>query len=391
MKYLIEETTLTGIADAVRQKKGTTDLIQVSNLATEISNIQGGGGDFPSEITIPNTTSGSSANIFNYRNNLNWLIDLKIPIKFLIYDPGFQFSDNATSLVDASHLTFILYGDGCWSNFFGKCQSMINMPKVYFTKQSRYNLQNHFSTNCYLKDIPADYFYVKNENGVADLNTPILSNDVPSSYWNFSSLFSACYSLRNLPKLPFYTPDGIKRTYFSGMFSNCVSLDKVEDFLVPLNMDEFACFNRIFYRCYRLKDFTFATDNGVPKVVNWKSQTIDLSNYVGYAYSTTEITKYNSGISADKEVKDDATYQTLKNDPDWFATNINYSRYNHDSAIRTINSLPDTSAYLATAGGTNTIKFEGASGALTDGGAINTLTEEEIAVATAKGWTVSLV
>ena len=46
MKYLIEEATLTGIADAVREKKGTSDLIQVSNLATEISNIQGGGGEY---------------------------------------------------------------------------------------------------------------------------------------------------------------------------------------------------------------------------------------------------------------------------------------------------------------------------------------------------------
>jgi hypothetical protein len=46
---------------------------------------------------------------------------------------------------------------------------------------------------------------------------------------------------------------------------------------------------------------------------------------------------------------------------------------------------------LATAGGTNTIKFKGIAGSKTDGGAINTLTEEEIAVAAAKGWTVTLV
>ena len=68
-----------------------------------------------------------------------------------------------------------------------------------------------------------------------------------------------------------------------------------------------------------------------------------------------------------------------------------FSRYNHDSAVATINSLPDTSAYLATKGGTNTIKFYGVLGALTDGGAINTLTEQEIAVAAAKGWTVTFV
>ena len=102
-------------------------------------------------------------------------------------------------------------------------------------------------------------------------------------------------------------------------------------------------------------------------------------------------TYYNSGITADKQVVDDATYQALKNDPDWFTIDVNYSRYNHDSAVNTINSLPDTSAYLAANSGTNTIKFKGESGKLTDGGAINTLTETEIAVATAKGWTVSFV
>jgi hypothetical protein len=69
---------------------------------------------------------------------------------------------------------------------------------------------------------------------------------------------------------------------------------------------------------------------------------------------------------------------------------LSYCRYNHDSAVNTINSLPDTSAYLAEKGGTNTIKFRGTLGSKTDGGAINTLTEEEIAVATAKGWTVTL-
>ena len=103
------------------------------------------------------------------------------------------------------------------------------------------------------------------------------------------------------------------------------------------------------------------------------------------------ITSFNSGITADKEVTDATTYAALKNDPDWFTCDVAYSRYNHDSAVATINSLPDTSAYLAANGGNNTIMFTGAAGSATDGGAINTLTQEEIAVATAKGWTVTLV
>ena len=130
-------------------------------------------------------------------------------------------------------------------------------------------------------------------------------------------------------------------------------------------------------------------EDGTPIVVNWKKQTIDLSGNASPS-SITYFTNYNSGITSDKLVDSDETYQTLKNDPDWFSLDYSYARYNKTSAIETINSLPDASAYLATqSSGTNTIKFKGEAGSATDGGAINTMTEAEIAVATAKGWTVS--
>ena len=152
---------------------------------------------------------------------------------------------------------------------------------------------------------------------------------------------------------------------------------------------KYNMFSNVINNTNRLKNFTFnKQEDGTAKIINWINQTIDLSNSIGYSNSFGKryILNYNSGITADKEVKDDATYQALKNDPDWFTQKIGYSRYNHDSAVNTINSLPDVSA-----GTGNTIKFKGESGSATDGGAINTLTEEEIAVASAKGWTVTLV
>ena len=112
-----------------------------------------------------------------------------------------------------------------------------------------------------------------------------------------------------------------------------------------------------------------------------------MSSYVGYALQDGNIISFNSGITTAKKVTDATSYAALKNDPDWYTLDVAYSRYDHDSAVETINSLPDVSG----AGGTNTIKFKGASGSATDAGAINTLTSAEIAVATAKGWTVSLV
>lgn len=177
-------------------------------------------------------------------------------------------------------------------------------------------------------------------------------------------------------------------------FAYCYALDEVRGFRISSATYTSNSFANLVSSCSRLKNMIFAVqDDGTPYVVQWKSQTLDLSSFVGY-FNTgykNNILNYNSGITADKEVTDDATYQALKDDPDWFTADVAYSRYNHDSAVATINSLPDTSAYLATAGGTNTIKFKGAAGSATDGGAINTLTEEEIAIATSRGWTVSLV
>lgn len=47
-KYVIENTTLTAIGDAIRDKAGTTELIKVSELPTAIANIPtGGGSDLP--------------------------------------------------------------------------------------------------------------------------------------------------------------------------------------------------------------------------------------------------------------------------------------------------------------------------------------------------------
>lgn len=213
------------------------------------------------------------------------------------------------------------------------------------------------------------------------------------AYANSSAMFQGCYSLRSIPE------ELLKQIYTSGVtsvgylflnkgFNCCYTLDEIRGFNPQTGALTGNGFDGTFNWCHRIKDMIFATqEDGTPYTCNWKNQTIDLSSYVGYAQSVTNILNYNSGITADKQVTDDVTYQTLKDDPDWFTLDVAYSRYNHDSAVNTINSLPDVSA----SGGTNTIKFKGESGSATDGGAINTLTEEEIAVATAKGWTVTIV
>lgn len=209
--------------------------------------------------------------------------------------------------------------------------------------------------------------------------------------------FAGCYSLREIPSwyYKFKLNENSTSYPYSGYcmynsaFQDCKSLDEITDMPVwrcsttqNNNMFDYA-----FDGASRVKNITFETDNGVPYATAWKNQYIDLTSGVGYASSDSYITGYNSGITYDKRVSDDASYQARKSDPDWWTTKAQYSRYNHDSAVATINSLPDTSAV----GGGNTIKFRSTVGASTDEGAVGNLTDEEIAVAAAKGWTVTFI
>lgn len=281
------------------------------------------------------------------------------------------------------------------SSMFAGCSGVQSIGKMKNLKPS--NIDNIFNGCNRLRYLP------EFEN--LDLTT---INTQP--YASSGQMFNGCSSLREVPE------DFLKKFYgkwtsqyscfIYNTFNGCYVLDEVRGFnpntgAVTANMFGGSQSVGAFSGCYRLKNIIFATDeNGNPYVVQWKNQTIDLTTDVGYLGQTnfgtfeSRFIGLNSGITADKRVYDDATYQALKNDPDWYSMSevdgvaVKYSRYNHDSAVATINSLPDTSAY---GGGTNKIRFKGESGSLTDGGAISNLTEEEIAVATAKGWTVEIV
>lgn len=385
-KYVIDSSTLTSIADSVRTKGGTTDPIVVSDIPTAITNLpSGGGGDLPEEAFV---ISGDCSYRFS-NNGWNWFIQ--------------QYGDRITTndISDAQYMfyqinkiaeiPFDLNFDSSKSyhnltNIFSNCTNITQVPKINNVKV--YQTRNMFYGCNNLRTIPDD---------IADTwDWSYLESQTSGYTGGQAEMFSTCYSLRSIPMNLIKSGNPYQYygySYYSSGFYYCYVLDELANLPIPYTKATWTsnAFVNTFSYCHRLKNVTFALNNGVPYTVTWKSQVIDLASYVGYAYDKSSIIKYNSGITSDKEVTDDATYQALKNDPDWFTDNIEYSRYNHDSAVATINSLPDTSAYLATAGGTNTIKFKGQAGASTDGGAINTLTEEEIAVAAAKGWTVTLV
>ena len=404
---------LTAIGNAIRAKNGETALYTLDEMATAISNLPSvsiepviaplnvtengeyvapstidgyspvtvnvptGGAELPSEAF---SISGSC----NYRfanGGWDWFIENygdQITTSNII-DASYIFS---RSEVEAIPFTINLSTSGCeCNNMFSGCHYLKTLPEI---SGNLISFSNVFESCHRIRQIPDSWENLD------------FSKITTGTYSRMNSIFYYCYSLRQIPAFLLSNLHNDKTTSkynkpYYGCFSYCCSLDEILNLPVDGATMTQNMFDSAFERCNHLKNMTFATNNGTPYTANWKTQTIDLNRYVGYADSTAYILNYNSGITADKEVTDDTTYQALKNDPDWFTTKVAYSRYNHDSAVATINSLPDTSAYLAANGGTNTIKFKGESGSATDGGAINTLTEEEIAVATAKGWTVTLV
>jgi hypothetical protein len=379
-KVFIEETTLTAIGDAIRGKTGKTDLIDPALMSTEIANISGGGGSDDVEPVVltgncdwscAGPLAGAFMEAFPTKVSTQAIISAKDMFKNNTAKK-IPFDINFTSQMNLSYL-------------FANMPNLTEIPKI--SDVSPYNFERMFENCQKIQHLPEDLGASWNWSRVDSATSAYAANQ--------SSIFYNCKSLRNIPRAlishgnPIVNPS---YSYFMSGFYNCYALDELADLPIPYTATFTSnAFSSTFSGCNRLKRFTFALENGAPKVVSWKSQTIDLTSAVGWATATADSWSEMTGIPMSKLVSSAETYEALKNDPDWWTRTQDLSRYNHDSAVETINSLPDASAYLASAGGTNTIKFRKAVGGATDGGAIENLTEEEIAVAAAKGWTVTLV
>lgn len=356
---------LDAIGNAIREKTGDTEKYTLDEMPQKIEGITEGPTD--SELVF----SGDLSNWNNYGqwNSIIQKYHSKIVLEEVKAASSAFYHDLST--FDISNMSIKLsnvsYSVPLTSMF--NTTRKIKFPKI--TGAAKVSIGSMFNSSTNLKELPDDYF-----------------NFVSALIYNCETVFQNCFSLRKLPtsfceKAKLY-PNASSTHVYNKMIYGCYCLDEVVNLgvcnTVALN-DRF--FYDCFYGCNRLKRFTFESN----QIARWKQELLDFSNItIGQGSSCQEFLEDSS-----KQVTNDVTYQLYKNDPDWWTKDVAYSRYNHDSAVETINSLPDTSEYLATAGGTNTIKFRGAAGEKTDGGAINTLTADEIAVATAKGWTVTFV
>ena len=387
-KLFIEDTSLIAIGDAIREKTGGTATMSPAEMVTAIENIvaTGGGGEeeFEPIVLTGDQSYGCAGIIAGYTVEKH---GDKISTESLT-DMNYMFLNSPVTKIP-----FALNCKASQSNipsasvFYG-CKSLVEAPAI---NDMIPNSTLRFFGDCdNLKDLSKlnaeswDWSYTKG-----------------SAYRQCGEMFCRCKSLRGIPQAIltelFTNSVGTSSTYsaYNRAFTSCYNLDEILNLGVTTATLTSNVFKNTFTEDWCLKRFTFQTnEDGTPKTANWRNQEIDLT-MIGCC--ATEIDWYmdyipdNAPEREGKLINDLFSYNELKDDPDAYvaacpaADAYPWSLYNHDSAVETINSLPDCSA----SGGTNTIKFKGAMGE-GYGKAISDLTEDEIAVATAKGWTVSI-
>ena len=373
--YLIKDTTLTNIADAIRAKKSSTDTYTPAEMATAISSIESGGG----ELTEEDLTFTGDLSYFNDYGRMSKIIK-KCGSKMRF--------NGITSLMDA------FKGDDPLNSDFSNW--IINLSKC--------SIYEAFANNSSIKKYPKFSGIISSLNRALTSNSFTLIPDdlfsnttflLESTSNNYSGIISSCPNLKKTPlwfeNMVFTTKDfTYSSTGYSSIYASTFDGNKnLKEMVLPIIPAPIKlkanCFLYTFRYVSKARKVIFAPPPAGNESVLWTKQTINLADSL-FGYS-------NSGIQmTGKEISNDETYNLYKNDPDAWAYKLEYSFYNHDSALETIKSLPYTQMVdIPQSELQNVIKFYGKSGEKTDGGAINTLTAEEIAIATNKGWTVSFV
>ena len=323
----------TAIAAAITDKGVETAAdASFNTMAENIKAIKSGGsGELPFEVPYK---LGTTAQYAFAHNNHRWLCE-NYPLDTsdtTTLSHMFWNSSEIEKLPDmdtskATKMSAMFYG----------CNSLKSIPKIDTSNAT--DIDDIFS-RCYLiKEAP--------ELDISQAKT-------------FDGMFQYCYSLKSIPRSILdncFKPELLyyNQLYYYG-FCYCYRLTELLDLDIK---DGYTATNNLFTNtfdyCSSLRRLTFKTnEDNTPIVTSMSGQTIDLSRYVGYFSNSTHAKEYAGDI-------------------EW-TTKASESFYNRDSMLETIKSLPIV---------TNcTIKFKREQGQL--------LTEDEIAIATSKGWTVTL-
>ena len=413
-KLFIQPETLYNIGDAIRNKTGTSNRISPGNMPQAILDIPSGGGGDPIAITLEAKPCGLAGGIGKF------IMDNRTKFAITVSSAG-----DYTNAFDADE--FFAYNDSVSKPNF------TYLKFAYPRKNTQEMLLGHVFRNCGTKYMHP-FEYINTRSGVDSNSIKINAYRTEGGQFAgcccltlvhpvkgknpFSENFRANYFFQNFmgdfiaPEFVYEVTHKTNPNYGnSGIFDHCPRLKAItnisclwvnEDFSTARN----GMFDDAFNFCTRCERLRFhMNEDSTPEVTPLNNTVINLTDRFGW--DDTSYSKYDhiglketaygnphNAIPYANRVKDIDSYNAHKDDYYYWAYKPEWSRYNHDRAVETINSLPDTltgcrrvAALGADYTPNNKIYFKGACGS-GYGKAISDLTEAEIAVATAKGWQV---
>ena len=365
---------LTDVADAIREKKGTTDTIPASSFDEEIKNLPSGGGDLEEYFRETLTSSdslGSSTSSGAWRNAIKKIPSITIPsntTSIQYFFAGFQ--GTTVPLFDTSNVTNMDY-------MFNGCKNLETIPLFNTSKTTR-----------------TKYMFT----GCTNLTTVPLfdTSNVTSMYY----MFNNCINLKTIPLF-----DTANVTDMSYMFENCSSLEAIPSFdtsnvttmnstfrgcssvteVPTLNTSKAINMDYLFQSC-KIKEISYLDTSGANSIRGMFAYCSSLEKVCELdgtkLLNTREMFISNKPVFTDfGGIKDlGKAYETT--------TAQNYSNYSlsltdapnlsHDSLMNVINKLYDIASL-----GVKPQKLQLGSTNLAK------LTADEISIAQNKGWSVS--
>lgn len=209
---------LTDVADAIREKKGTTELINPQDFASEIASIESGGGN---GWTGHADAEGLRA--------IGWTDD---DIAYY-QENGVDWNEEDDHLHLVSDDNKALYGVLTASNISTYKDRIVYLPKI--DTSALISMQNLF-------------------DGCGEMVAlPMLDT---SNVTNMSRVFYNCYQLRCIPPLNW---SSVKQSASAYAFSGCTSLRTLDVSTLPLGGNIYG----MFYQCASLREINLADSSQV--------------------------------------------------------------------------------------------------------------------------------
>lgn len=343
-KYVIEDTTLTNIASAIREKTGKSDLLLPSQMPSEIQSISGGGEDF--EIN-------DASYLFYYGARLE-CVDLFLSKFKNVNNMRYCFCEGIKNVdketLDLSNIDMSNVTD------FSHCFEVINKTNPKYLK---YILlpDNLVSCNNF-----ASMF-----SGLRIHNLD-LSNIKTSQKIDINNMFAQSYVYGKL-LLPKIKISSLSNCFNSFKPSVSVDSDDVYDLdLSNLDFSECTTLSSAFVGCYAE---TIIHENFDCSKVNTLSNMFRSNRYI---INMCPLINLGKGYT-----QKSANYNSYKLD---LSSCVNLT---HDSLLGIINGLYDLNLTYDVAGGGTLYTQQLVLGTTN----LAKLTEDEIAIGTNKGWVIS--